>query len=862
MSLLKEANKYYTQKNFKKALEFYLKAKDQYNFDFLDFQINMCKNRVGSGNDTFTSTKKLKNKVVLSHKINTPDYEGRIESFKDNLLTGWLISKKTSTKIIDIKILIDGTLYTQVKNNIYRGDLKRVGKSKGEGGFQIAIPPLLLSRTSHIISICMDEVSANYSYQQDESYQQDKIATSLYTKKVSIIVPIYNAVDDVKVCIERLIKYTDNKVDIILINDASPDKKVNVILEEAKDVKNIRIFHNEKNLGFTKTVNRGIKLAKDNDVILLNSDARVTPRWIEGMRYALSLDEKIATVTPMSDRAGAFSAPKIGNENALPRGLEEEKYAVLFRRNALGLYPTVPTGNGFCMYIRRSCIDEIGILDANAFPRGYGEENDFCMRARKHGWKNIIDDKTYIFHDRQKSFEGEKDHLIKEGRAVVDERYPDYKKAIGIFSTSPLIAAARFKAQEALNASTTIDVLPRGLFVISTLTGGTPQTNRDLMLALIDKIEPWLLHCDSKTITLYKVLKHDNDKIVEQYQLLEPVDPLTHTSHEYDKIVNHWLHKYDFSLVHIRHIAWHSLSLPKLAKLSGARVVNSFHDYYSVCPTVKLLDDTNTFCNGECTATKGACKPDLWDKDAFPSLKENWVYHWREKFETTLQYCDAFITTHQSAKDIISKNLNLNNGKFHVIPHGRDFENFYNLAHPYKNGDVLKILVPGNISEPKGSLIIKELLEIDTAGKIHFHILGRTNIKFTHPRLTIHGEYKREDFYKHVEKIKPHIGAIFSIWNETWAHTVTELWSCGIPVLTTDYETLKDRVKSSKAGWYYSDKNIKKFYKFIINEISDEKVIQNAVKHTLDFQQKNLKIYQNKEMANKYLDVYQLKGLL
>src|SRR5690606_37271970 len=133
--------------------------------------------------------------------------------------------------------------------------------------------------------------------------------------------------------------------------------------------------------------------------------------------------------------------------------------------------------------------------------------NDFCMRARESGWRNVIDDRTDIFHDRSKSFGGEKDGLIKAGRAVVDERYPDYTKAISIFSESPLINSARSRAKLALQDCYDL-VKPLILYVISTITGGTPQTNRDLMLSLIDVNEPWLFRCDSNVMTLFKVSRN------------------------------------------------------------------------------------------------------------------------------------------------------------------------------------------------------------------------------------------------------------------------------------------------------------------------------------------------------------------
>lgn len=334
-------------------------------------------------------------------------------------------------------------------------------------------------------------VTTHKKKQNVKNHGADDYVRVKIDEPVAIIIPIFNALDDLKLCISRLLQYTPSSVEVILINDASTDKKINEFLETLSNIPQLRIFHNEKNLGFTETVNRGINLAGKNDVVLLNSDARVTPRWLEGIRNALSYDANIGTVTPMSDRAGAFSAPQIGNSNSLPLGIKEEDYAVAFRRHARGHYPAVPTGNGFCMYIRRACLDEVGGFDTEAFPRGYGEENDFCMRAGRFGWRHIIDDRTYVFHDRNKSFGSEKNDLIVAGRAIIDQRYPEYTKAIRVFRESPLISEARERATNALHELQMGKTLkPRILYVISTLTGGTPQTNRDLMQALSDDIEP------------------------------------------------------------------------------------------------------------------------------------------------------------------------------------------------------------------------------------------------------------------------------------------------------------------------------------------------------------------------------------
>ena len=117
------------------------------------------------------------------------------------------------------------------------------------------------------------------------------------------------------------------------------------------------------------------------------------------------------------------------------------------------------------MYVRRDCLDAVGGLDAEAFPRGYGEENDFCMRAGRSGWEHVIDDATLIYHVRSASFGAEKGGLIFQGRAVIDARYPEYGKAIGVFKEEPLeTCRQRVASAVAATCARPGEVRPRALY--------------------------------------------------------------------------------------------------------------------------------------------------------------------------------------------------------------------------------------------------------------------------------------------------------------------------------------------------------------------------------------------------------------
>lgn len=313
----------------------------------------------------------------------------RLESAENNMLRGWAVDTLDPGRVFDIEVLVNDYVFSTLRNDRPRGDLGKLGISKGLGGIHAEIPFDAFGEGAHKIGLRTPD--GQVAMTLIESKGLDMIVPRANEMadlaKVAVIVPVYNAADDLCICVERLAAFTPSDVDILFINDCSPDPRiVDILLDAETRYPNMRVLHNKKNLGFSGTINRGIGETGTADVIMLNSDARVTPRWIDGMWRAAYSDVRIGSVTAMSDRAEAFSAPRAGNNNQLPPGIDEVSFARAFRRVSLGIYPRVPTGNGFCMYVRRACIEEIGLFDHIAFPKGYVRKTIFaCERCAVGG---------------------------------------------------------------------------------------------------------------------------------------------------------------------------------------------------------------------------------------------------------------------------------------------------------------------------------------------------------------------------------------------------------------------------------------------------------------------------------------------
>ena len=680
------------------------------------------------------------------------------------------------------------------------------------------------------------------------------IPSKLSKINISIIVPVYNAIEEVVDCLDSVIENTPlgKNVKLLVINDASPDESVYARLEKYKNLVGVKVIHNKKNIGYTNNVNYGINLSGKDDIVLLNSDTIVSKNWLRQMSIAAYQNDDIGTVTAVSNGAGAFSVPKSG-WNDMPVHLSISHVARLVSSSIDSTFVTTPTGNGFCLFIKRELLDEIGVFDKTKFPRGYGEENDFCMRAVAKGWVNIVDLKTFVYHKRSASFKGEKDVLIEQGISQVKKDHPYYSGAIKSIGRSATFSKARSLIEDKINKTSQSEpiVKPKILFVISTRTGGTPKTNYDLMRSLKDIYDCYVLACNSKLIEIMRADDKDY-KVIEKIHLKDPVNFSTHRSFEYEQTVRNIIYKYNIDLLHIRHIAWHSLKLPQIAKDMGISVIKSFHDFYAVCPSVNLVNENGElFIDG---LDHGVNNP-LWHDETVTPMTPSMLTAWKQRMTEALSYCDQFITTCESAKEIILNNLpGLKHIPFTVIPHGRDFNSY---TEPKKSipENIINVLVPGNITLTKGKELIKEIKALDKDNNINFHILGTCD-KDLLDVVTYHGKYHRDDFSNKVKMINPDISAIFSIWPETYCHTLTESWASGLPVIGLSYGAVEKRITQHGAGWLVQN-NALECYEKLISLCNNPTEAEAKLKLVAEWQSGYGAYNTVNRMTEKYLLIYQ-----
>jgi dTDP-4-amino-4,6-dideoxygalactose transaminase/GT2 family glycosyltransferase len=275
---------------------------------------------------------------------------------------------------------------------------------------------------------------------------------------VDIIVPVYRSLEATRCCIESVLAApVRTPWRLVVVNDASPEPELTAWLRElaAREPRVLLVEHTG-NLGYSGAVNSGMAQDDARDVVHLNSDAEVANDWLDRLRAAAYGDDRVCSVTPFSNNATICSFPRFCEANEFPRGRSVAQVDRSFARANAGQVLDVPTAVGFCMYIRRDCLREIGPFDGAEFGLGYGEENDFCRRAANAGWRNLHALDVFVRHTGGVSFGASKPQRELDAQDKLRRLHPDYERLVREHILRDPAAAARRRAEHALAGAGTL----------------------------------------------------------------------------------------------------------------------------------------------------------------------------------------------------------------------------------------------------------------------------------------------------------------------------------------------------------------------------------------------------------------------
>ena len=272
------------------------------------------------------------------------------------------------------------------------------------------------------------------------------------TSPLTVIVPVYRGTEETQRCLRSLVTSANQAAtDIIVVNDASPEPALSEYCRTVAAEDSLSLIEHQVNQGFVKSVNEAMRLAGTSDVVLLNSDTEVPANWIERISNAAAAHPDAASITPFSNNATICSYPHFGVENALPPGYDTHTLDALFASANKGKTFDIPTGVGFCMFIRRAALEDAGYFDEEAFGLGYGEENDWCLRASSKGWKHLLCADLFVYHSGEVSFGEKARELQANALTVIRERYPQYEQTVARFIEQDPMESARYAVDRLRN---------------------------------------------------------------------------------------------------------------------------------------------------------------------------------------------------------------------------------------------------------------------------------------------------------------------------------------------------------------------------------------------------------------------------
>lgn len=267
---------------------------------------------------------------------------------------------------------------------------------------------------------------------------------------VSVVIPVYRDLEVTRACLQSVLDSgLPDDTTVTIIEDHSPEEDVRQFCRELAAKFGLELISNKENLGFVRTANKGFAVHPEADIILLNSDTVVPHGWVQRLQACAYRDPYFGTVTPFSNNGTICSYPVFPQPNDLPTAWSTHELDRLFQQANAGLCSEIPTAVGFCMFIRRSCLENTGLFDEEKFGQGYGEECDFSLRASTLGWKHVIAADVFVYHEGGASFASESNERKRKADKVMNELHPDYHQVVSDFIQADTLYDFRMRVDAA-----------------------------------------------------------------------------------------------------------------------------------------------------------------------------------------------------------------------------------------------------------------------------------------------------------------------------------------------------------------------------------------------------------------------------
>ena len=612
-----------------------------------------------------------------------------------------------------------------------------------------------------------------------------------------IVMPVYSGVDETQAAIQSVLKAAPQNTRFVIIDDASPEPELKKWLEAQASEQKFELIQHTQNLGFCAAANTGFAEANGCDVLLLNSDILMPAGAIETLKQVAYSVPSIGTVTPFSNEATICSYPDAGSGNSMP----DLTTANLFNNLAAKVNGVscveIPTGVGFCMYIRHDCLSATGNFRAEIFAQGYGEENDFCIRARHLGYTHVAAVGAYVAHRGGVSFKTSTKALVSRNSKLINQLYPGYNNLIKKHIKEDPAAPFRAALDEARLCQ--IQEGKKSVLFISHAHGGgvTKFVDQEILDIRNQGLNPLLLTTEFP--------KDTSNAPYPWPSLLCAGDPkdypnLTYTMPRDLAALLRLLRRLNVVRVELHHMLGQHEVIRGISEALNIPQRITIHDYASFCPRVNLLnrpDPTSPlrYC-GEPDVT-GCEKCCSQQKDGvFESLP---IKALLKRSQKELMSADRVTVPSGDVARRISRHFPSISLK--LKPWESDSEEV-TLRKP-RHGK-RRIALIGGIGPQKGFDILLDCARDIQRRRLPLELVvigsSAEDTLLLEAGVLVSGAYKSGEIHDLIIDSESDLAFVSSICPETWCFVLSEAWRAGLYTVAFDLGAQAERIRSTGRG--------------------------------------------------------------
>jgi GT2 family glycosyltransferase len=615
-------------------------------------------------------------------------------------------------------------------------------------------------------------------------------------RPVDVIIPVYRGLDMTLACIASVRAYLAADERIIVVSDATPEPELTAALSALASRGHIVLQAETKNRGFPGAANVGLRLATNHDAVLLNSDTVVTPGWLASLRAVVHSAPDIGTATPLSNDATIFSYPRQNAINQCPDATEAADLAEIAANVNRDEIVDVPTGHGFCLYIRSECLEQTGLLREDVFAQGYGEENDFCMRARHLGWRHIAAPGIFIAHYGSGSFNPARGDLVRRNLETLNRLHLGYDQMIAQWQQrDPLFESRRRIDLERLKRICEGHEVE--LLITHDRAGGVRRFVTERLGAItrsgrrILVLRPENKRSDARQNAIHTVLL--------DIGFGDHFPNLRFRMPDEREALALCLKGCFLRNIEINSLVGHDNSLAELVISLGVSFDLVVHDYSWFCPRITLTKGDHRYCGEPAIAECRNCIADYGTNLDGNLTVDDLV----ARSERLFKVARSVLVPSRDVARRIAKRF----GHSSIVSEWEAVRDISISAISREAGRTrtIRVCVVGAISYEKGYDSLLSCARIVAANDllVEFLVVGHTcddGRLLDTGTVRITGRYDEAEVGALIAAQNADFAWLPAVWPETWSYVMTDIWEAGLPVIVHDIGTPAERVRTTGGG--------------------------------------------------------------